>query len=407
MKRIVVIGAGFAGLWSAVGAARKLDELHVSADDVEVVVVNPTAYHSIRVRNYESRLDETLVPLADVFDPIGVRLIEGAASQIDTANRRVSVDSTEPLELDYDRLVFAAGSTLVHPAIPGLADYSFDVDTYASACKLQAHLHGLASRAAPAGRYTAVVVGAGLTGVELAAELPARLRGIVPEADRQAIRVILADRSPKIGQAMGGAQPVIERAMRELGVELLPGVSLKSLDADGVEFSNGERVEAATVAWCGGMRASPLAAQFPVVADGFGRVPVDVFLRVEGVAGAFAAGDCAWLPIDGMRPSVMSCQHGRPMGRYAGHNVVCDLYGLPMLPLRIDWYTTILDLGPWGAVYTEGWDRHLVSEGEAAKRTKQTINCDRIYPPRTRVREDILQAAAPIVQTPPKTMRAQ
>ena len=105
--------------------------------------------------------------------------------------------------------------------------------------------------------------------------------------------------------------------------------------------------------------------------------------------------------IDGERPSVMSCQHGRPMGRYAGHNVVCDLLGLAMLPLNIDWYTTILDLGPWGAVYMEGWDRRLASQGEAAKRTKQLINCERIYPPRTRVREDILRAAAPSVQAPP------
>ena len=67
----------------------------------------------------------------------------------------------------------------------------------------------------------------------------------------------------------------------------------------------------------------------------------------------------------------MSCQHGRPMGRFAGHNVVCDLFGEPMLPLRIEWYVTVLDLGPWGAVYTQGWDRTVASVGEAAKRTKR------------------------------------
>ena len=61
------------------------------------------------------------------------------------------------------------------------------------------------------------------------------------------------------------------------------------------------------------------------------------------------------------------------MGRYAGNNAVCDLFGLEMLPLSIDWYTTICDLGPWGAVYTEGWDRKLVSEGETAKATKRPL----------------------------------
>ena len=77
----------------------------------------------------------------------------------------------------------------------------------------------------------------------------------------------------------------------------------------------------------------------------------------------FATGDAAWFAIDGNHSCVMSCQHGRPMGRFAGHNVVCDLLGLPMLPLKIDWYTTILDLGPWGAVCTEGWDRRVATTG--------------------------------------------
>ena len=89
------------------------------------------------------------------------------------------------------------------------------------------------------------------------------------------------------------------------------------------------------------------------------------------------------------------------MGRFAGHNVVCDLLGEPILALNIDWYTTILDLGPWGAVYTEGWDRRVVAQGAVAKRTKETINRQRIYPPTSRNRREILAAAAPVVQKPP------
>ncbi|MDQ2804832.1 MAG: hypothetical protein M3Y41_19955 [Pseudomonadota bacterium] len=72
-----------------------------------------------------------------------------------------------------------------------------------------------------------------------------------------------------------------------------------------------------------------------------------------------------------------------------------------MLPLSVDWYTTILDLGPWGAVYTEGWDRHVASRGAAAKRTKEIINRQRIYPPRSRDRSEILNMSAPVVQTAP------
>jgi NADH dehydrogenase len=398
----VVLGAGFAGLWSAVGAARKLDELGIRSDQVEVVTVNAGKDHSIRVRNYEANLDATLVPLSDVLDPIGVKWIEGTVTGIDVTNRSVAISARNTIEsLGYDRLVFALGSQLVHPPIPGLAEHAFDVDTHAGAMRLLDHLRALPSLAEWAGRYTAVVVGAGPTGVEIAAELPARLCGIAGEALRDAIRVVLVDRNARIGQAMGGAQTVIERAMNELGIEMMPNSALKSVDGNGVELTTGARIDAATVIWCGGMRANPLTEQFGVPLDAFGRLPVDAFMRVETVPGVFAAGDCARALIDGVRPSVMSCQHGRPMGRYAGHNVVCDLLGLAMLPLNIDWYTTILDLGPWGAVYMEGWDRRLASQGEAAKRTKQLINCERIYPPRTRVREDILRAAAPSVQAPP------
>ncbi len=407
LKRIVVIGAGFAGLWSALAAARKFDELGQRADQAEVVIINPQPWHSVRVRNYEHPLEPTLVPLDSVLGPTGVRLVQAKATSIDSTNRSVMTDGDGAVE--YDRLILAVGSELVRPHIAGLEQYAFDVDTYGGACTLQAHLQTLPALPDPPGRYTAVVVGAGLTGVELAAELPSRMREIVDEADRDKVRVVIADRSGKIAQSMGGAQPVIEDALNTLAVELRPGMSLESMDAQGVVLTNGakkERIDACTVVWCGGMRASALAAQLPVTLDPAGRVPVDSFLRVEGVPDVFAAGDCARILIDGVRPSVMSCQHGRPMGRYAGNNAACDLYAKEMLPLEIDWYTTICDLGPWGAVYTEGWDRHLVSQGETAKATKRTINGERIYPPKEGTREALFAAAAPVVQAPPPTVRA-
>jgi len=90
------------------------------------------------------------------------------------------------------------------------------------------------------------------------------------------------------------------------------------------------------------------------------------------------------------------------MGRFAGHNVVADLLTRPMLTLRIDRYVTVLDLGTWGALYTVGWDRQVFSIGEEAKVVKQTINRRRIYPPQTGTRDEILAAAAPILQPPPQ-----
>jgi NADH dehydrogenase len=197
------------------------------------------------------------------------------------------------------------------------------------------------------------------------------------------------------------ARPVIEEALAQNDVETMTGVGATTVGERSVTLSTGEVLPAATVVWCAGMRANPLTARFGVPRDRLGRLPVDDFLRVEGVQGVFAAGDVAVAKMDDEHLSVMSCQHGRPMGRYAGYNVISDLLGAPMLPLRIPWYVTVLDLGAAGAVYTEGWDRRVVSTGATAKATKRVINGQRIYPPLTGDRAALLAAATPELQAPP------
>jgi NADH dehydrogenase len=407
MHRILVLGAGFAGLWSAVAAARRLDELGAGPDEVEVLVVNRTAWHSIRVRNYEADLDATLVPLADVLDPIGVKHIVAEVTDIYAPERKVActVDGASQF-LAYDRLVFALGSCLAEPAIPGLETHAFNVDTFEAATRLNDHIGSLPSRPISTSQYNVLVVGGGLTGIEVATEMFSKLRAAIAHAPASGLatppRVILADHQAWIGSDMGeSARTVIAEALQSLGVETRPGISVASIDARGATLATGALIPAATVIWCAGMQADPLTARFPVARDRLGRLPIDANLKIKGMPVEFAAGDVAWLPIDGTHASVMSCQHARPMGRFAGYNVVGDLLSQPMLPLNIDWYVTCLDLGPWGAVYTQGWDRQVAAKGAAAKRTKEIINRQRIYPPRSRNRREILDAAAPVVQTPP------
>jgi NADH dehydrogenase len=405
-KIITVVGSGFAGLWSALGAARKLGELDVPSSDVTIEVINRDPYHSIRVRNYEADLSDVRVPLADLLEPVGVRFVQGEVTAIDPAGRHIVVRTAVGQDArPWDRLVLAAGGPLVRPtAIAGLTEHAFDVDTYDGAARLHEHLAQLGQRRDP-GRSTALVVGAGLVGIEIACELPGMLHAAgIPANDA---RVILADQCDHIGSTMGPhAIPVITQALHALGIESRTGVKVASVDPEGATLVDGSRIDAGTVVWCAGMRASPLAQMLPGAHDAFGRIAVDQHLQVPGIEGVFAAGDSAVMKIDGQHDSVMSCQHGRPMGRFAGHNVVCDLLGEAPLPLAIDWYVTVLDLGPWGALYTEGWDRHVVATGMAAKRTKQEINCRRIVPPRNRDRSALLDAAAPIVQTAPANYRS-
>jgi NADH dehydrogenase len=152
-KQILVLGGGFAGLWSAAGAARKLDELGLGPEEVEVTLVNRDGYHCIRVRNYEADLSAVRVPLDDVLGPIGVRRLEGEVAGIDLTGQTVTVTiANGQRTIPYDRLVFALGSQLLRPNVPGLAEHGFDVDTYNGAARLNTHLQSLLSLPASAGQ---------------------------------------------------------------------------------------------------------------------------------------------------------------------------------------------------------------------------------------------------------------
>ena len=399
MARILILGAGFAGLWAAIGAARKRDEIGARAAELEILVLDRNPYHNIRVRNYEVDLSDVAIPLRGLLGPVGVEHRIAELEAIDVANQHVTIAGSGE-QLAYDRLVLALGSELARPPIPGLATHGFDVDTFAAAEKLNAHLASLATAPPSPARSTIVVVGAGFTGIEVATEMPAKLDKAGVRGER---RIILLDPNPVVGATFGAnGRPVINEALSALGVETRLGVRVEAVDADGITLSSGERIPTRTVVWCAGMCASPLIATLPGEHQ-HGRLAVDRFMRAKGIANVFAAGDVASVRLDGEHETVMSCQFARPMGRYAGHNVVADMFGEPMIPRDIDWYVTVLDLGAWGALYTEGWDRKVRTTGAAAKVTKQTINRERIYPPRTGSRADLFAAAGPSVQRPPKT----
>jgi NADH:ubiquinone reductase (H+-translocating) len=180
-----------------------------------------------------------------------------------------------------------------------------------------------------------------------------------------------------------------------MGIELVLGRSVASVDASGATLEDGTRIPSATVIWTGGLRASPLADMVDAPKDALGRLRVDRDLRVTGHPAIFATGDMACAATDdrGHR-TLMSCQHAMPLGRFSGHNAAADLLDRPALPYSQERYVTCLDLGPWGAVFCEGWDRKVVVSGVEAKAIKSQINSFFIYPPEAD-REKAFAAATP------------
>ncbi|MDQ9481001.1 FAD-dependent oxidoreductase [Serratia marcescens] len=381
-QKIVIAGSGFAGFWAAVSAMRAIT-LAGKHDEIEVLMVSPTPTVTIRPRLYEAVLENMNPDISAQLAAVGVRHLAGAVERIDAAAKTLTVAQAtgESLELVYDRLVWATGSRLSVPAVPGFAEYGFNVDTLESAQRLDAHIKALAAKPSTPARNTAVVVGAGLTGLESAAEMPQRLRDVLGKDEN--VRVVIVDSAPEVGAGMG-AEPgaVIRQALAECGVEARAGLRVSAIDAEGVMLSNGERIAANTVILAAGVRAHPLTEQIPGERDGSGRVIGDAFLRAPAAAGIFVTGDTVKAATDDLgNHNLMTCQHAMSLGRVAGHNAAAELAGLPTHPYSQPKYVTCLDLGPWGALYTEGWDRQVRFTRQEGKKIKQEINTQWIYPP--------------------------
>jgi NADH dehydrogenase len=380
----MIIGAGFAGMYAALSAARLRDIQGASPEELEIALVAPEPTLVVRPRLYEPNPERLTAPLSEVFKAIDVVYVQGSAETIDTKSRLVQIATAKGTRktLSYDRLVVATGSKLFRANIPGLAEHAFSVDSLDDAVALDKHLHSLLDRPAVIGRDTVVVAGGGFTGIEAATEMPSRLRQIFGEKAKP--RVIIVDRNKAIAPNMGDdARPVIEDALEKLGVETRLGAGVASLDESGVTLSNGEHIETETVIWATGIRAAPLTQQIPAERDNFGRLLVDRDLRVPGVSGVFATGDAARAASDDIgNYALMSCQHATRMGAFAGNNAAAELLGVPTKPYHQKGYVTCLDLGEAGALFTRGWEREVSKVGDVAKKTKQEINTVWIYPPR-------------------------
>ena len=215
-----------------------------------------------------------------------------------------------------------------------------------------------------------------MTGIELAAEMRNRIAQHGGDDVARAAKVILIEMADVIGPEFGdNPRPVIDDALALAGVEQRVGSAVASFDATGITLQDGSRIDAATVVVTVGLRANGLTAQIPGERDDLGRLTVGDDLKVAGLNNVYATGDVARARVDEAgNVALMSCQHARTMGKYAGLNVVRDLTGEAPRPYRQPDYTTCLDLGNFGAVFTMGWDREVQTTGAEAKHDQHPVD---------------------------------
>lgn len=397
-KQILIVGAGFAGMWAALSAARLADK---NQQDIDITVIAPQPELRVRPRFYESAVETLVAPLQPLFDVTGVNFLRGTVEQILPASKEVSwKDANGEIRLRrYDRLVLASGSHVNRNIVAGAAEHAFDLDQLESAAVLEQHLKGLADQPESEARNTVVVCGGGFTGIEMALELPGRLREILG-ADAKT-RVVVVERGAQPGARWSQElRDVIAEASAELGVEWMVNTEVESVDASGVTLKDGQKIHSQTVIWTVGVQANGLTAQIDAPRDRQGRLHVNANLQVVGHEDIYATGDVAYAATDDKgNHALMTCQHAILLGKFAGNNVAASLLNVEPLPYRQEMYVTCLDLGAWGAVYSEGWDQQVKLTREEAKKLKVSIVSELIYPPKAdrTVAFEIADPLAPFV----------
>lgn len=354
-SRVVIVGAGFAGFNAARG-------LRKHAPDVEVVVINPTDYFlylpllpEVAAGILEPR--RICVSLPDRLPH--VRLTLGTVERIDPLGHRVAWVDPEgrPGEMPFDRLILAAGSVNKLLPIPGIAEYAHGFRDISEALYLRDHITRQMELAATTddpderdARCTFVVVGAGYTGTEVAAQgqlLTARLARQLPALSNQRIRWLLVDVAPRL---LPGLNPRLsttaERVLRRRGVDVRTGQSVEEAGVDCLRMTTGEQVHTRSLIWCVGVRPDPLVDGLSLPLQQ-GRLQVNATLDVPGQPHLFACGDCAAVP-DLTRPGSitgMTAQHAQRQGELVARNVTASLAGKQLEPYKHHDLGFLVDLG--------------------------------------------------------------
>jgi NADH dehydrogenase len=402
MPELLIVGGGYAGVWAAMAAARRAQDTD-SGDELNIRLLSKDAYLTHRPRLYERNPQDIRTPLPPVLGPIGVDLALGEAKSIDPAARRVRATGADggDREYQYDGLILAAGSVLRRPPMEIINAQTWSVDDHAAAVALDQHLAArmaIPEIDADADGDTVVIIGAGFTGVELATEMRGRLAEHGGAARAGRARVILLDAAPTISEDLGpGPRPHILQALQAAQVEVRLNTMVRRIEGDQLSLSDGGGITSATVIFTTGARANSLAAGLGLDTDPSGRLFVDENLSVKGLANIHAAGDIAHAltepGTDSSHVALMSCQHAMPMGKAAGYNAASVLLNLASRPYEQARYVTCVDLGPWGAVFSTGWERQVELIKAEAKARKQFVMTEVIYPPMND-RAAILEAGA-------------
>ncbi|HEU4540847.1 MAG TPA: NAD(P)/FAD-dependent oxidoreductase [Jiangellaceae bacterium] len=342
VPRILIVGGGYVGMYTALRLQKKLRR-----SNVRITVVDPRSYMT-----YQPFLPEAaagsleprhvIVPLRRTLKHCQV--ITGRVTRISHAERiaRIEPHVGDPYDISYDVLVMAVGSVARTLPIPGLAEFGIGFKQVEEAIAMRNHvldrLDVAASTADEEARRRAlsfVVVGGGYAGVEALAELQdmaADALRYYPYLKREHMRWVLVEAAnrilPEVGEEMG--RYTVDE-LRRHGIDVKLNTRLVSCIDGHVVLDDGTEFDSDTLIWTAGVRANPVLASTDLPLDERGRLRCLPDLRVDGVDDAWAAGDCAAVPdltsdVPGATTSP-SAQHAVRQAKRLGDNIAAVLNG--------------------------------------------------------------------------------
>ncbi len=357
MARIVILGGGFAGAFSAQALERTL-----ARKGHEVVLIdrhNYFVFTPLLVEAGTGALEprHAVVPLRDFLRATTLRAAEILGVDLACRTVRFRINgSDDETDLPWDHLVFALGSVTRLPPVPGLAENALGMKSLKDAVTLRDRAIQLLEQAdatTDAGRRRQllhfVVVGGSFSGVEVAGETLVFLReaarsyrSIPPDE----IRVTLVELAPRILPALDADLAEYATArLRGRGMRVLLRTGVESIAADHALLTTGERLDTRTVIWCAGIAPNPLVARLALPTDGRGWIQCEPDLRVRGHGDVWALGDCAINPDPrgGVYPE--TAQHAVREAAYLARNLAQVMAGRPSAPCIIDSPGSLAALG--------------------------------------------------------------
>jgi len=366
-KRIVIVGGGFAGL-AAAHALRHSDAKIVLIDRRNHHIFQPLLYQVATAVLSPSEIAAPIRQLEATQRNVTVLLAE--VTGIDIASHTIEASSlgVGVRKIGFDYLVVAAGMRPSYFGHDEFARYAPGLKNLNEAEAIRAKILSAFERAATtedegerARQMTFVLVGAGPTGVELAASLAqmvkVTLRGNFRRIDPAKASIILLDGAKRILPTFAESlSRKVARRLETLGVKVVTDVKVETIDDKGV-IAGGSRIPSATVLWTAGVAASPILKMLGTKTDRAGRALVDPFLKVVDAPGVFVVGDAA---------SVMQNEHPVPgvaqaaiqEGRYVGRLIAKELKGQQVKrPFRYFDKGSMAVVGKNYAVLERGWLR--------------------------------------------------